>query len=88
MTVSWCNGRWGRAGIPGAELFAFTPDEAMGLVRASIVGTALFAARFRECAARALLMPPAAAGKRAPLWLQRLKGGQLLEAAGWSGISP
>lgn len=71
----------GQGGIPGAELFAFTPDEAMGLVRASIAGTALFAARFRECAARALLMPPAAAGKRAPLWLQRLKGGQLLEAA-------
>ena len=43
--------------------------------------TALFAARFRECAARALLMSPTAPGKRAPLWQQRLKGGQLLEAA-------
>ena len=43
--------------------------------------TALFAARFRECAARALLMSPTAPGKRAPLWRQRLKGGQLLEAA-------
>ena len=40
-----------------------------------------FAARFRECAARALLMSPTAPGKRAPLWQQRLKGGQLLEAA-------
>ncbi|MFC2267779.1 MAG: DEAD/DEAH box helicase, partial [Peptidiphaga sp.] len=43
--------------------------------------TALFAARFRECAARALLMPGAAPGRRTPLWLQRIKSGQLLEAA-------
>ncbi len=67
--------------IPGADLFRFSADEALALVRSSLEQTALFAARFRECAARALLMPPAPAGKRAPLWLQRLKGGQLLEAA-------
>ena len=67
--------------LPGAELFAFDPDEIERIVRGGIDATALFAARFRECAARALLMSPVAPGKRAPLWQQRLKAGQLLEAA-------
>lgn len=67
--------------LPGAELFAFDPDELDRIVRDRVGSTALFAARFRECAARALLMPPAAPGKRAPLWQQRLRAGQLLEAA-------
>lgn len=67
--------------VPGAQLFRFSVEEASALVRTSVQQTSLFAARFRECAARALLMPSTAAGKRAPLWLQRLKGGQLLEAA-------
>ncbi|MEC4295014.1 DEAD/DEAH box helicase [Adlercreutzia shanghongiae] len=65
----------------GAELFLFDADEAEAIVRECVGSTALFAARFRECAARALLMSPTAPGKRAPLWQQRLKGGQLLEAA-------
>ena len=67
--------------LPGPELFAFDAEEVEALVRGAIGSTALFAARFRECAARALLMTPTAPGKRAPLWQQRLKGGQLLEAA-------
>lgn len=67
--------------LPGAELFAFDPDELDRIVRDRVGSTALFAARFRECAARALLMAPAAPGKRAPLWQQRLRAGQLLEAA-------
>ena len=67
--------------LPGPELFAFDAEEVETLVRGAIGSTALFAARFRECAARALLMTPTAPGKRAPLWQQRLKGGQLLEAA-------
>ncbi|MEC4184747.1 DEAD/DEAH box helicase [Adlercreutzia sp. R21] len=65
----------------GAELFLFDADEAEAIVRECVGNTTLFAARFRECAARALLMSPTAPGKRAPLWQQRLKGGQLLEAA-------
>ena len=68
-------------GLPGPELFLFDPDELEAIVRERVSFTALFAARFRECAARALLMAPTAPGKRAPLWQQRLKGGQLLEAA-------
>ncbi len=67
--------------LPGAELFAFDPDELDRIVRGRVGSTALFAARFRECATRALLMPPAAPGKRMPLWQQRLRAGQLLEAA-------
>lgn len=69
------------AALPGAELFCFDPDELEAVVRESVATTALFAARFRECAARALLMAPAAPGRRAPLWQQRLRGGQILEAA-------
>lgn len=65
---------------PGAEAFLFDPDEIDAIVRANVPSTSLFAARFRECAARALLVSPTAPGKRAPLWQQRLKGGQLLEA--------
>lgn len=66
--------------LPGPELFRFEAEELEGLVRGAVDKTALFSARFRECAARALLMTPTAPGKRAPLWQQRLKGGQLLEA--------
>src|SRR5262245_65622172 len=42
---------------------------------------ALFALRFRQNATRALLMPRAQPGKRAPLWLQRLRGRDLLQVA-------
>ncbi|MBO3724667.1 DEAD/DEAH box helicase [Actinomyces bowdenii] len=66
---------------PGADLVVFDADELTRLVRSRIGGTALFAARFRECAARALLMPAAQPGRRTPLWLQRLRSGQLLEAS-------
>lgn len=67
--------------LPGSDLFRFDSDELESIVRERVGFTALFAARFRECAARALLMSPTAPGKRAPLWQQRLKGGQLLGAA-------
>ncbi|WP_103061611.1 DEAD/DEAH box helicase [Actinomyces qiguomingii] len=65
---------------PGAELFTFDAADIEQLVRSRVDQTAVFAARFRECAARALLMPASHPGRRAPLWLQRLKAGQLLEA--------
>ena len=76
----------GRAGARdrplGGELVVFDAEELTRLVRSRIDGTALFAARFRECAARALLMPVASPGRRTPLWLQRITSGRLLEAAG------
>ena len=66
---------------PGAELVVFDAKELRRLVTSRIGGTALFAARFRECAARALLTPSSRPGRRTPLWLQRLRAGQLLEAS-------
>lgn len=66
---------------PGPELVAFDAAELTSLVRSRIDETALFSSRFRECAARALLMPRPHPGRRVPLWLQRLKSGQLLQAA-------
>ncbi|SHV07761.1 ATP-dependent helicase Lhr [Mycobacteroides abscessus subsp. abscessus] len=44
-------------------------------------GSALFAARFRECAARALLLPRRTPGRRSPLWQQRQRAAQLLDVA-------
>lgn len=67
--------------VPGAELFLFEPDELQRIVMASVGHSALFAARFRECAARALLLPRRNPGKRSPLWQQRLRASQLLEVA-------
>ena len=66
---------------PGAELFAFEPDEIDDLVTLEVGGSALFASRFRECAARALLLPRRDPGRRSPLWQQRQRSAQLLEVA-------
>ncbi|QOC26495.1 ATP-dependent helicase [Microbacterium hominis] len=66
---------------PGADLFVFEPDELERLVTDEVGGSALFASRFRECAARALLLPRLNPNKRSPLWQQRQKSAQLLEVA-------
>lgn len=66
---------------PGAELFVFDADEMEHLVTEEVGGSALFASRFRECAARALLMPRMNPNKRTPLWQQRQRSAQLLEVA-------
>ncbi|MCZ2402824.1 ATP-dependent helicase [Paenarthrobacter sp. Z7-10] len=66
---------------PGAELFLFEADELDSIVTAEVGGSALFAARFRECAARALLLPRQHPGKRSPLWQQRQRSAQLLDVA-------
>jgi ATP-dependent Lhr-like helicase len=57
------------------------PDEARALVIDEIGSSALFASRFREAAARSLLLPRRRPGSRTPLWLQRRKSTSLLEAA-------
>ncbi len=57
------------------------PDEVQEAVVAELASTALFGARFRENAGRALLIPRAYPGKRTPLWQQRLKSQSLLEVA-------
>ena len=66
---------------PGADLFVFDTDEVEPLVTAEVGGSALFASRFRECAARALLLPRRHPGKRSPLWHQRQRAAQLLDVA-------
>ncbi|MFC7672875.1 ATP-dependent helicase [Mycolicibacterium sp. GCM10028919] len=66
---------------PGAELFVFDADEIEPIVTTEVGGSALFASRFRECAARALLLPRRHPGKRSPLWHQRQRAAQLLDVA-------
>ena len=66
---------------PGAELFLFDPEELEQIVTAEVGGSALFASRFRECAARALLLPRQNPAKRQPLWQQRQRSAQLLDVA-------
>ena len=66
---------------PPADLVVIEPDEVEDLVVSELGGSALFGARFRENAARSLLIPRAYPGKRTPLWQQRLKSQSLLEVA-------
>lgn len=66
---------------PGAELFALPSEDIEAIVTEQVGNSALFASRFRECAARALLLPRRNPGKRAPLWQQRQRAEQLLDVA-------
>ncbi len=68
--------------LPSAsELVLIEPEELQQAVMAELGSSALFGARFREAAARALLIPRAWPGRRTPLWQQRLKAQNLLEVA-------
>ncbi|WP_230858147.1 Lhr family helicase [Actinoplanes aureus] len=66
---------------PGADLITFDPEEIAQLVEESVGTSALFAARFRECAARSLLLPRRDPRRRQPLWQQRQRSAQLLDVA-------
>ena len=69
---------------PGPELMsliALDADDVHDLVTTEIGGSALFAARFRECAARALLLPRRRPDRRQALWQQRQRSAQLLTVA-------
>ena len=66
---------------PDASIFLFDADDIGELVTEQVGNSALFASRFRECAARALLLPRRNPGKRAPLWQQRQRAEQLLDVA-------
>ncbi len=57
------------------------PDLVSRLVREQVSDSSLFGARFREAAARALLLPKARPDKRQPLWQQRQRSAQLLSVA-------
>jgi len=73
---------------PSADLVMLEPDEVEDAVVAELAASALFGARFRENAARALLIPRARPGQRTPLWQQRLKAQSLLEVAKKYGEFP
>ncbi len=66
--------------LPLAEIM-LSPDEIDELVTASLPRTSLFSARFRECAARALLLPRRRPDQRTPLWQQRQRAADLLSVA-------
>ena len=70
-----------------ADLFV-EPQELEDLVVQEVGSTALFGARFRENAGRALLIPRRRPGQRTPLWQQRLKAQSLLEVARKYGSFP
>ena len=67
--------------LPTAEDVLLDPDEVEQLVLAEVGGSALFASRFRECAARSLLLPRRDPRRRTPLWQQRQRSAQLLTVA-------
>jgi ATP-dependent Lhr-like helicase len=64
------------------------PDEIEDLLMGELGGSALFSARFRENAARALLLPRRRPGQRTPLWMQRQKSADLLAVASQYGSFP
>jgi ATP-dependent Lhr-like helicase len=66
---------------PTGDVIVFEADEIEDLVTQEVGGSALFASRFRECAARALLLPRRDPGRRSPLWQQRQRSAALLEVA-------
>jgi ATP-dependent Lhr-like helicase len=74
--------------LPGMDeppldlLDGLTADEAERLIRLELPETALYGLRFRQNAARALLMPRPDPAKRTPLWLQRLRAKDLLQVVG------
>ncbi len=73
---------------PSGAAAVFEPAEVEPAVQAEVGGSALFASRFRECAARALLLPKRNPGRRAPLWQQRQRSAQLLGVASQYGSFP
>ncbi|PRX49559.1 Lhr family ATP dependent helicase [Prauserella shujinwangii] len=67
--------------LVGTDDVVLDPDEVEQLIVAEVGGSALFAARFRECAARSLLLPRRDPRRRTPLWQQRQRASQLLSVA-------
>jgi ATP-dependent helicase Lhr and Lhr-like helicase len=73
---------------PPGGLAELAPEEVEQLVTGELGNSALFASRFRECAARALLLPRRQPGRRSPLWQQRQRSAQLLSVARKYGTFP
>jgi ATP-dependent Lhr-like helicase len=73
---------------PSGEIAVFEPEEIESLVTSEVGSSALFASRFRECAARSLLLPRRDPRRRTPLWQQRQRANQLLQVASEYGDFP
>ena len=73
---------------PDPRLLLPDPDEVQALVVRQLGATALFASKFRENAARSLLLPKRRPGQRAPLWQQRKRAADLLAVASRYGSFP
>jgi ATP-dependent Lhr-like helicase len=73
---------------PSVEELQIDPEDVEDLVVGELGESALFGARFRENAARALLIPRRRPGERTPLWQQRLKAQSLLQVARKYGSFP
>ncbi len=67
--------------MPDADLVIPDPETIRDLVVRQLASSSLFAARFRENAGRALLLPKRRPGSRTPLWQQRKRAADLLQAA-------
>ncbi len=67
---------------PSLDQLILDPEEVNALVSAQLPVSALFAARFRDNAARSLLLPKRRPGQRTPLWQQRMRSANLLQVAG------
>jgi ATP-dependent Lhr-like helicase len=73
---------------PDPRLLLPDPDDVQALVVRQLGATALFAAKFRENAARSLLLPKRRPGMRTPLWQQRKRSADLLAVASRYGSFP
>ncbi len=69
------------AEAPTGDVAVFDPGDIAGLVTGEVTNSALFASRFRECAARSLLLPKRDPRRRAPLWQQRQRANALMQVA-------
>ena len=73
---------------PATELVIPDPDETEQLLLRQLGGSSMFAAKFREAAARALLLPRMRMQGRTPLWQQRKRAYDLLQVASRFGSFP
>ena len=79
----------GEGSLDGIEELLFpSPEDVEDLVVGQVANSALFASRFRENAARALLLPRRRPGTRTPLWQQRQRSADLLAVASRYGSFP
>ena len=74
--------------LPPVESIIIEPEEIEDMVVGQVASSALFASRFRENAARALLLPRRRPGSRTPLWQLRQRAADLLAVASRYGSFP